>query len=101
MNLEISTSSTTSIPTTTHHRSISGENPIYRLNGVNGQACILLQTDAVIAIKYRTILGEDRVADLFVPDDALVTGNCDNENTVTMSLKWDAFVLFWSFAKVE
>ncbi|XP_014603964.1 PREDICTED: uncharacterized protein LOC106786750 [Polistes canadensis] len=101
MNLEISTSSTTSMPTTTttHHKSISGENPIYRLNGTNGQACILLQTDAVIAIKYRTILGEDRVASLFVPDDATVTGNCDNENTVTMSLKWDAFVLFWSFAK--
>ncbi|XP_043500651.1 uncharacterized protein LOC122523117 isoform X1 [Polistes fuscatus] len=99
MNLEISTSSTTSMPMTTHHKSISGENPIYRLNGTNGQACILLQTDAVIAIKYRTILGEDRVASLFVPDDATVTGNCDNENTVTMSLKWDAFVLFWSFAK--
>lgn len=46
---------------TTHHRSVSGENPLYRLNGANGQACILLQTDAVIAIKYRTVLGEDRV----------------------------------------
>ncbi|KAI4475268.1 hypothetical protein M0804_014409 [Polistes exclamans] len=100
MNLEISTSSTTAMPTTTtHHKSISGENPIYRLNGTNGQACILLQTDAVIAIKYRTTFGTDRVASLFVPDDATVTGNCDNENTVTMSLKWDAFVLFWSFAK--
>ncbi|XP_047349994.1 uncharacterized protein LOC124949250 isoform X1 [Vespa velutina] len=98
MNLETKTS-TTSIPMTTHHRSISGENPIYRLNGANGQACILLQTDAVIAIKYRTVLGEDRVADLFVPDDAMVTGNCDNENTVTMSLKWNAFMLLWSFAK--
>jgi len=39
-------------------------------------------------------------ADIYVPDDATVTGNCDNENTVTMSLKWKAFVLSWSFAKV-
>lgn len=38
--------------------------------------------------------------DIYVPDDATVTGNCDNENTVTMSLKWNAFVLSWSFAKV-
>lgn len=39
--------------------------------------------------------------DIYVPDDATVTGNCDNENTVTMSLKWNAFVLSWSFAKVN
>ncbi|KAK2583893.1 hypothetical protein KPH14_001164 [Odynerus spinipes] len=101
MNSEIrtSTTTTTTIPTTTHHRSVSGENPLYRLDGANGQACILLQMDAVIAIKYRTVLGENREADLFVPNDATVTGNCDSGNTVTMSLKWNAFVLLWSFAK--
>ena len=39
-------------------------------------------------------------ANVYVPRDAIVTGNCDGENSVTMSLKWKAFVLSWSFAKV-
>ncbi len=38
-------------------------------------------------------------ADVYVPDGATVTGNCDDENYVLMSLKWDAFVLTWNFAK--
>ncbi|XP_076279802.1 lysosome-associated membrane glycoprotein 5 isoform X1 [Lasioglossum baleicum] len=95
------TSTTTMLmeTTTTTHRSFSTEKPLYRLDRSNGQACILLQVDALISVKYRTSLGEDQVADIYVPNEATVTGNCNNENTVTMSLKWKAFVLLWSFAK--
>jgi hypothetical protein len=49
---------------------------------------------------YKLILNLQNV-DIYVPNDATVTGNCDNENTVTMSLKWSSFVLSWSFAKVR
>ncbi|XP_029156547.1 uncharacterized protein LOC114929237 [Nylanderia fulva] len=101
VNSEIKT--TTSAPATTtttqSHRSVSTDKPLYRLDRSNGQACILLQVDAIVAVKYRTKYGEDQEVDIYVPDDATVTGNCDNENTVTMSLKWNAFVLSWSFAK--
>ncbi|XP_033328557.2 lysosome-associated membrane glycoprotein 5 isoform X2 [Megalopta genalis] len=81
------------------HKSFGSEQPLYRLDRSNGQACILLQVDALITVKYRTNLGEDGEASIYVPNDATVTGNCNDENTVTMSLKWKAFVLLWSFAK--
>lgn len=81
-------------------RTFNGNEPLYRLDGVTGQACILLQVDALITVKFRTKLGEEQEANIYVPSDATVTGNCDSENFVTMSLKWNAFVLSWSFAKV-
>ncbi|XP_020292858.1 uncharacterized protein LOC109859239 [Pseudomyrmex gracilis] len=85
--------------TSTTHKIFSTEQPLYRLNSSNGQACILLQVDAMLNIKYRTKLNEEQEMSIYVPNEATVTGNCDNENTVTMSLKWDSFVLSWSFAK--
>ncbi|XP_014476025.1 PREDICTED: uncharacterized protein LOC106745183 [Dinoponera quadriceps] len=97
VNSELKTTTTMPSTTPTTHR--SSFTPLYRLDGSNGQACILLQVDALIVVKYRTIYGESEPANIYVPDDATVTGNCDNENTVTMSLKWEAFVLSWSFAK--
>jgi len=57
----------------------------------------------IVIINERSIIDGSNFlqeADIYVPNDATVTGNCDNENTVTMSLKWKAFVLSWSFAKV-
>ncbi|XP_012055816.1 PREDICTED: uncharacterized protein LOC105618895 [Atta cephalotes] len=99
VNSELKTTTIVPSTTSTTHKPFSTEQPLYRLDGSNGQACILLQVDALIIVKYRTKLGEDQEADIYVPDDATVTGNCDNENTVTMSLKWKAFVLSWSFAK--
>ncbi|EGI69659.1 LAMP family protein C20orf103-like protein [Acromyrmex echinatior] len=99
VNSELKTTTIVPSTTSTTHKPFSMEQPLYRLDGSNGQACILLQVDALITVKYKTKLGEDQEADIYVPDDATVTGNCDNENTVTMSLKWKAFVLSWSFAK--
>ncbi|XP_034937221.1 lysosome-associated membrane glycoprotein 5 [Chelonus insularis] len=100
-SIETSTSITSSIKTTTSStpRIINAEQPLYRLNSINGQTCILLQVDALITVKFRTRLGEEQEANIYVPSDATVTGNCDTENFVTMSLKWKAFVLSWSFAK--
>ncbi|XP_018303907.1 lysosome-associated membrane glycoprotein 2 isoform X2 [Mycetomoellerius zeteki] len=99
VNSELKTTTIVPSTTSTTHKPFLTEQPLYRLDGSNGQACILLQVDALIIVKYRTKLGEYQEADIYVPDDATVTGNCDNENTVTMSLKWKAFVLSWSFAK--
>lgn len=49
------------LESTTTHKSFSTDQPLYRLDGSNGQACILLQVDALITVKYRTKLGEDQV----------------------------------------
>ncbi|XP_058810744.1 uncharacterized protein LOC131675684 [Phymastichus coffea] len=89
----------TTVKPTTPPRRGTAELPLYRLNSSNGQACILLQVDALITIKYRTKLGEEKEADVYVPNGATVTGSCDNENFVVMSLKWDTFILSWAFAK--
>lgn len=99
VNFELKTTTTMSLESSTTHRSFSTEQPLYRLDRSNGQACILLQVDALITVKYRTKFGDDEEVSIYVPNDATVTGNCDNENTVTMSLKWKAFLLSWSFAK--
>lgn len=93
------TTKTTPIIKTTQKIIPPREKPLYRLDAINGKACILLQVDAVIAVEYKTKSGEQLEASIYVPSDATVTGNCDAENYVTMSLKWKAFVLTWSFAK--
>ncbi|XP_033223947.1 uncharacterized protein LOC117177402 isoform X2 [Belonocnema kinseyi] len=94
------TSTTITLPkSTTTQRAISEEQPLYRLNSSNGRACILLQVDSVVDITFRTTLGEEETVSVYIPSDATVTGNCDDENLVTMSLKWKAFILSWSFAK--
>ncbi|XP_008549599.1 lysosome-associated membrane glycoprotein 5 isoform X2 [Microplitis demolitor] len=102
-SVETTTTTTTTAKsttrTTTTPRTFDGNEPLYRLDGSNGQACILLQVDALITVKFRTKLGDEQEANIYVPKDATVTGNCDSENFVTMSLKWKAFVLSWSFAK--
>ncbi|XP_015111814.1 uncharacterized protein LOC107037669 [Diachasma alloeum] len=91
------TSTTTAAPQAP--KILSGGPVLYRLNSPDGRACILLQVDALVSAKYRTTFGDERTANIYVPDDATVTGNCEKENFVTMSLKWDAYVLSWSFAK--
>lgn len=105
-NLELlkSTSATSAATTllpksTTTPRIINEEQPLYRVNSSNGRACILLQVDAVVDIPYRTKIGQEEVASVYIPPDAEVTGDCNDENTVKMSLRWKTFILSWSFAK--
>ena len=57
--LIVTTSTTTT--TTTTQRTSSTTQPLYRLNSMNGQACILLQVDAIVTVKYKTKLGEEAV----------------------------------------
>ncbi|XP_066586497.1 lysosome-associated membrane glycoprotein 5 [Prorops nasuta] len=95
----IKTTTTTTPEPTTQKSSLSL--PIYRVENSNGHTCILLQVDALINIQYRNKLGEDDEAGMYIPEDVKVTGNCENRNTVTMSLKWNAYLLAWSFSKTS
>lgn len=61
VNFELESTMAMPSESTTTHRSLSTEPPLYRLDRSNGQACILLQVDALITVKYRTKLGEDQV----------------------------------------
>lgn len=61
VNSELKTTTIVPSTTSTTHKPFLTEQPLYRLDGSNGQACILLQVDALIIVKYRTKLGEYQV----------------------------------------
>ncbi|XP_008182147.1 lysosome-associated membrane glycoprotein 5 isoform X1 [Acyrthosiphon pisum] len=87
------------ITTTTQPSNIVAS--LFRLNEEEGNTCILLRVDAVIEVKFKTKLGSEdvRQTDLYVPDDAEVTGDCSNEDDATLILKWKNFVFTWYFTK--
>lgn len=39
--------------------------------------------------------------DLYVPDDAEVSGDCSNEDDASLILKWKNFIFTWYFTKVK
>ncbi|XP_060845092.1 lysosome-associated membrane glycoprotein 5 [Rhopalosiphum padi] len=84
------------ITTTTQSNIVAS---LFRLNEEEGNTCILLRVDAVIEVKFKTKLGSEDQTDLYVPDDAEVTGDCSNEDDATLILKWKNFVFTWYFTK--
>ncbi|XP_050426398.1 lysosome-associated membrane glycoprotein 5 [Adelges cooleyi] len=85
------------ITTTTQPSNIVAS--LFRLNEEEGTTCILLRVDAVIEVKFKTKLGSEDQTDLYVPDDAEVSGDCSNEDDATLILKWKNFVFTWYFTK--
>ncbi|XP_049829947.1 uncharacterized protein LOC126269384 [Schistocerca gregaria] len=86
---------TTSRPTTTE---VPRTNSLFRFRGKDGATCILLQVDALLSIKYKTISGEMRDRDIYVPNKANISGSC-NEDTSYLDLTWPSFFIRWSFSK--
>ncbi|XP_014096480.2 lysosome-associated membrane glycoprotein 5 [Bactrocera oleae] len=72
---------------------------IYRLNATNGITCILVSVDGLISIKYRNKLNEDVEADLYLPDDPKLTGECVESNMEILRLDFKGFVLTMTFRK--
>lgn len=68
--------------TTTTHRSVSTDKPLYRLDRSNGQACILLQVDAIVAVKYRTKYGDDQVRSMYKLNSAMRRRNILTSNII-------------------
>lgn len=74
---------------------------IYRLNATNGITCILVSVDGLISIKYRNKLNEDVEADLYLPDEPKLTGECVESNVEILTLEFKGFVLTMTFRKVS
>ncbi|XP_018785312.1 PREDICTED: lysosome-associated membrane glycoprotein 5 [Bactrocera latifrons] len=72
---------------------------IYRLNATNGITCILVSVDGLISIKYRNKLNEDVEADLYLPDDPKLTGECVESNMEILRLDFKGFALTMTFRK--
>ncbi|XP_071449506.1 lysosome-associated membrane glycoprotein 5-like [Hetaerina americana] len=71
----------------------------YRLLGSSGGVCILLRVDALLSFHFKTMSGEERDKDIFLPETAKVSGECISEDQARMLLHWKSYVLAWYFAK--
>lgn len=72
---------------------------IYRVNNTKGTTCILIRTDGILDITYRTILNEDIVANTFLPDDVDLSGDCSEEDISSMTMKFKGFTIYMVFKK--
>lgn len=49
-------------------------------------------------IKFKSHIG-DETGDTYIPEKPTITGNCQNEDSATLTLSWEGYLLFWEFAK--
>ncbi|XP_055907302.1 lysosome-associated membrane glycoprotein 5 [Eupeodes corollae] len=74
---------------------------LYRLNATNGITCILISTDGLISIKYRNKLNEDVEADLYLPDNPVLSGECVESNSELFTMTFKGFTLSIIFKKTS
>ncbi|XP_050518718.1 uncharacterized protein LOC126892907 [Diabrotica virgifera virgifera] len=71
----------------------------YRLfNSKTGATCILLKTDAVVEVQFK-LHDLDEKADSFIPEKALIEGDCKDEDAAFMRISWTGYSLVINFAK--
>lgn len=71
---------------------------IYRLNGTNKATCILIQTDGILDITYRSVTNEDITKPIFLPDYPELAGDCSDDIS-SISLDFRGFKLLFEFRK--
>lgn len=72
---------------------------LYRVNNTKGLTCILISTDGILDITYRTASGEDVTANTFLPDDVELSGECAEQDISSMTMKFKGFSLYMLFKK--
>ncbi|XP_020801363.1 lysosome-associated membrane glycoprotein 5-like [Drosophila serrata] len=72
---------------------------LYRFNATNGITCILMQVDGLISIRYRNKLNEDVEADLYMPDNPQLSGECVESNMEILTMDFKGFRLSMTFKK--
>ncbi|GJQ77813.1 hypothetical protein Trydic_g16070 [Trypoxylus dichotomus] len=97
------TRSNTTAPSTTTSVSPSIFTPelgvaLYKLTTNNGATCILFKTDSLVEVIFKEH-GEDEIEHAYIPDNVIIAGNCQYEDSATMTISWSEYVLFWEFAK--
>ncbi|KAE8753036.1 hypothetical protein FOCC_FOCC000381 [Frankliniella occidentalis] len=61
---------------------------VYKLLDSRNNACILFKVDALLIFKFRTVHEEDAEKDVFIPNNARVTGDCGSGDDAYMSVAW-------------
>lgn len=69
------------------------------MNNTKGTTCILIRTDGILDITYRSISGEDITANTFLPDDIDLSGDCSEEDISSVTMKFKGFRLYMVFKK--
>lgn len=72
---------------------------LYRVNNTKGTTCILIRTDGILEIKYRTKSHEDVTESTFLPDDVELSGDCSEEDISSFTMKFKGFTLYMVFKK--
>ncbi|KAJ3662306.1 hypothetical protein Zmor_006661 [Zophobas morio] len=85
-------------PASTASKDTDSELAVYRYINSNTGTCILLQADAVVEVNF-LLNNLDEQADSYIPKDALVDGNCKNEDASFLSISWKGYRLLLNFAK--
>lgn len=69
------------------------------MNATKGVTCILISTDGILDITYRTVSGEDVTANTFMPDDVDLSGDCSDGDISSVTMKFKGFELYMLFKK--
>lgn len=69
------------------------------MNNTKGTTCILISTDGILDITYRTASGEDVTTNTFIPDDVDLSGDCSDEDVSDITMKFKGFTLYMMFKK--
>lgn len=69
------------------------------MNNTKGTTCILIRTDGILEIKYRTKTNEDVAENTFLPDEVELSGDCSEEDISSFTMKFKGFTLFMLFKK--
>lgn len=71
---------------------------VYQVVNDNDITCILLKTDALIEIDFKSNIGDEE-GDTYMPEETIVEGNCKNEDDSSMRITWKGYILVIYFAK--
>ncbi|GJQ77814.1 hypothetical protein Trydic_g16071 [Trypoxylus dichotomus] len=71
---------------------------LYKLTTSNGATCILLKADSLVEVIFKEH-GEDALGYSYIPNNVIIAGNCQYEDSATMTISWSEYVLLWEFAK--
>lgn len=74
---------------TTARPVVDANTAIYKLLDSRGSACILFKVDALLVIKFTTVHEEQAEKDMFIPNNAKVTGDCGSGDDAMLVVSWN------------
>ncbi|KAF4531874.1 hypothetical protein B566_EDAN000903 [Ephemera danica] len=97
---KLATQSPSSASTTTRPVIDDSGVALYRQKAPSGKTCTLIRVDALLTFTYLETAGDKTEQDVYLPEDATVSGSCTQQETSFLSMRWShSFALNWHFAQ--